>query len=204
MVVIIVDVGHAIAFANGDVTDDACLRRGHAVVLQLDLLLVDLRVQRREPRLGGTQRVLCLFELLPADRPRRHQRFEPLHLLTPVLHVCLDAGAAGFGAAHRRLLLVRLDLDDGRAERHTITRLDEDAGDHAVDFRLDGRRSQRSDGRDESGRLLDRLLLERDRGHAHWRRRSAPPRPAHLPREHAVAPASSRVDERPLQVGVVE
>ena len=74
MVVIIVEVGDAVADADRDVPDRAGLRRDHAVVLELDASLAHLRLERGEARLGSAQRVLRLIDLGPADGTGRDER----------------------------------------------------------------------------------------------------------------------------------
>ena len=98
-------VRHAIADPDGNVADDARLRRVDAIELQLDAAFANLRFERGEPRLGGAQRVLRLIELRLADRAGSDERVEALDLLTPVLHVSFGAGAVGFRARHGRALL---------------------------------------------------------------------------------------------------
>ena len=122
MVVIIVDVADAIADADGDVTDRAGLRRGHAVVLRAATrAFAHLRFEGCEPRLGGAQRVLRLVELGLADGAGLDERFHALGLLPPVRDVSFGSGAVGLGARHRCLLLRGIDLDERRANADTLS-----------------------------------------------------------------------------------
>jgi hypothetical protein len=82
----------------------------------------------------------------------------------------LCADPIGFGAAHGRLLLVRVDLDQWRTCADAVARLYEDPGHETVNFGLYARGAERSDRRNELGRLFDRLLLNREELHAgRWR-----------------------------------
>ena len=95
-------VGHAISDADRNVADDTGLRRIHAVVLELDPPLANLRLERVEASLGCAQRVLRLVELLAADGAGLDERLESLDLLAPVLDVGFGAGLACLGSCEPR------------------------------------------------------------------------------------------------------
>ena len=162
----------AVAGPNRNVPDGSGLRRFHPEELQLNASFTKLRVERRETGFSGAQRVLCLLELLFADRPGFDERFQATDLEAPVLDVRLRARSAGLRAAHDGNLTVRVDLHQRIARAYLVAGLDEDPRDEPFDFRLDGRRSQRPQRRDELRSLLDRFRFERHHLNAggRWRR----------------------------------
>ena len=88
-----------------------------------------------------------------ADRAGLDQRLEALDLLPPVLRRPLPCRRGWPRCSHRGLLLVGVDLDERRADAHVVAGLDEDARDHALDFRLDRRRAERPQRGDEVRRV---------------------------------------------------
>jgi hypothetical protein len=105
---------------------------------------------------------LGLLELLAADGASLNERFETLHLLTPVLNVRFGSRSARLSASHGRLLFIRIDLNERGSSIHTLAGFHEDARDDAVDFRLDGGGTPGLNGGDEFGRLFDGFRFECD------------------------------------------
>jgi hypothetical protein len=68
---------------------------------------------------------------------------------------------------HGRLLLFRVDLHERLPCADAIAGFDHDLADETIDLRLDVRRAERLDGRDEFAGLRNRLRLDGDRLHTH-------------------------------------
>ena len=146
---------HLIPDPHGHVADDAARGRGHRVVAELHLLLLNLGLQRLEVRFGGFEQRFRLLELLLADGAGRVERARALLLLPRVAHVGFPRGALGFLARDGGLLATRIDLHERRTLRHAVARLHQDLGYLPVDLGLDRRRVERFESRDVLGRVLN-------------------------------------------------
>ena len=147
---------HLIADAHRDVADHAVGRRGDGVVAELHLLLLHLRVERLQIRLGRLARRLGLLELLLADRAGLVELLRALLLLAGVVHIRLLQLALGFLARDGRALASRIDLEERRARPDPLAGPDGDLRDLPLDLGLHRRRSQRFQRRDVFARVLDR------------------------------------------------
>ena len=172
---------YLIADAHGHVADDARRRSGDGEETELDLLLLNLRLERLEVCVGRALRRVGLLELLLADGAGRIQLVVPLLLLT-------REGQGGFGrcelsllARHCRLLSPRVDFHERGALPYPVARHHEDLRDLAVDLRLHGGRFQRPERGDVLAGVLDRRRMsgrEHHRCGRHalaWRRSGGPP-----------------------------
>ena len=167
------------------------------VVLQLYLLFVNLRLDCRELRLGVLVRRLRLIELRAADRAGVVQLLQPRQLLACVSQIGLARRALRLGRRHRRLLPVRIDLDERAPRGYAVARLHEDLAHEPFHLRLHDRRTEGTDRRDVLGRLRERLRLERDGLHLHRRKRTASaagPADAFTRRLSLAAAARARTD----------
>src|SRR5208337_526246 len=133
-------VGDAVANVDGNVADDSVGGREHAEILQLHLLLVDLRVQRLHVIQGGVVVGLRLVQVLLADDLRLPQSFVPLQLDLGPLKCRLFGSTLRVVAGDGGLLAARVDLHQGLALFHDVAGLYLNSEDPALDVRHDGGR----------------------------------------------------------------
>ena len=160
--------------AHRHVADGPGRWRGERVVTELHFLLLQLRLQRLQLRLGRPQAGFRLFELLFADRSRGEQFAGALLLLSRERDVGFPCRALRFLTEDRGLLAAWIDLHQRRSLWDAVARLHEDLCDLPVDLRLDGRGAQRLEGADIFSGVVDgRCTRRRDRhgGRRHRRRR---------------------------------
>src|SRR5207237_1906399 len=188
----------AIPFTDRNVADDSGGGRRDAMILKLDLIFADLRVERREIGLRGFQAVLRRIEFVLADGAGGEQRSQPLDLSLPVLDVCLPRRALRLRIAHGGDLFLGIDLEERRARTDAVARLHKYARDASVHLRLDGGRVQRFYGRDELRRAFDGFrfdILDLDCG-GRWTAGGRLAGPGALP---AVAACDGRRERQPEQ-----
>ena len=126
--------------------------RDHLVVVQLDLLLIDLRIQRVQLRLRGIESRARLVEILPADHTGIRQAADAVVILLRPFELRQSCAAARILLAlHCGLLLGGIDLHQGRAVGDMLAGVHENLGNDAFDLGHDHGRVARFQSRDVFG-----------------------------------------------------
>src|SRR5208337_77200 len=150
---------HAIANPDGNISDNAGARCDDLVVMQLDLLLAHLGIERVQLRLGSVEGGARLVEILLADYAGTGKAADAVVIL---LRPCdlRDLGGAGvLLAVDRGLLLGGIDLHHGSAGGNAFAGVDKDLRDDAFDLRHDYSRVAGFQGGDVVGGVVDFLDL---------------------------------------------
>ncbi len=149
----------AVADADGYITDYACTGRDYLVVVQLDLLLIDLSIERVQLRLGCVESGAGLVEILLADYAGVGQTADAIVILLRPFHLGDLGGAGVLLAFDRGLLLGGINLHHGRARGDAFTGVDEDLRNDAFDLRHDHGGIARFQGGDVVGGVVNILGL---------------------------------------------
>ena len=149
----------AVANADGYIPDDARTRRDYLVVMQLDLLLVDLSIERVQLRLGSVEGGARLVEILLADYAGVGKAIDAFVILLRPYDLGNLGGAGVFLAFDRGLLLGRIDLHHGRAVSDAFAGVDEDLRNDAFYLRHDHGGVAGFQGGDVVGGVVDFLSL---------------------------------------------
>ncbi len=177
--------GHAIAHAHGNVANESVGGSIHAIVVQLRLLLLDLRVERFELVLGCFEVGARLIVILLAGYTGIEEFLRALPLNLREMNVRFLSGAGSFLASQGGLLLDWVNLHERGSGFHAVARSHENIRDLPLDlgiqddrmaglegsqvFRRFGDRHRLNDGRLDrnGGRLLvtSGLLLSAARDH---------------------------------------
>ena len=115
-------------------SDDSGARGDHFVVMQLDLLLIDLRVQSVQLRLRGIQGCASLIEILPTDYARVGKTTYAFVVLLRPGQLSELGCASVLLVVDRGLLLGGVDLHDGGSVVNMLAGVDEDLRDNAFDL----------------------------------------------------------------------
>jgi hypothetical protein len=114
----------AVANADGNIADNAGARRDHLIVVQLDLLLANLSIERVQLRLGGVESGARLVEILLTDYAGIGQAADAVVVLLRPFDLGDLGGAGVLLAFDRGLLLGGIDLHHGSAVRDVVAGVD--------------------------------------------------------------------------------
>jgi len=138
---------YAIANANRDVADNAFPQCDDLEIVELNLLLFDLRIQRLQLCFRGIERSLRLIEILFADHSSFVQAVRAFERLLRQCDIGLLCLTHLLLAADGGLLFSRIDLHQGSARCNMITRVDINLRDLTFDFGHDNSRVAGFQGR---------------------------------------------------------